>query len=198
MKDFWDKKHRENSLPSLSGHSWPTICRGLYLDPYDVLGKNVLEIGVGLAICSHDLHMEGANLTCCDISEVAMERVKSFASFIFPSALASLPENFFNLAISYCVTQHINDFSLQNQLTYVVKALREDGVFAMQYAFPTYGAVFSEDALSMGAGSVCRPVEKMYDMVKAAHGHIVYHRIFGIYPQYHSGWAIVHVKKGDV
>ncbi len=195
IKEFWETKHMENSLPSLSGHPWPTIRAGLYLRELDVFKKNVLEVGVGLAICSKELYARGANLSCVDISKNALLRVADFATTYKAETIHLLPEEFFDLAISYCVTQHINDDSLQKQLNAVVKALKADGIFAMQYAFPTYGNSFEEGYHAMASGSVCRPLEKMYDMVGVAGGRIVYHRIFGIYPQYKSGWAVIHIMK---
>lgn len=47
----------------------------------------------------------------------------------------------------------------------------------------------------MQAGAVNRPIERMYKLVDEAVGRIVNSWIFGVYPQYNSGWGVIHIMK---
>jgi SAM-dependent methyltransferase len=202
MKEFWEEKHRNNALLFLSGHPAAAIIKGLYIEPLveKLLGKpsEVLEIGVGLGICTQDLHNMGLAVSCLDISEEALRRVEKITArrYFDVGAWCLLPDTF-DLAISYCVTQHMNDESLAYQLKYVIRSLKPSGIFAMQYSFPFYGSQIDQGMQQMQAGAVNRPVEKMFQLVSEASGQIVLNRIYGIYPQYSSGWGVIHIVKKE-
>lgn len=196
IKEFWDEKHREKNLASLSGHPGQTIVDGLYIKHLIETGKAILEIGVGLGYCTKDLQMMGLKVSVVDISEIAIARVKDWTvNTYLDTNISALPSDAFDIAISYCVTQHINNETLAAQLKEVIRSLKSDGTFAMQYSFPLYCIPTSETLEMMQAGAVNRPVEVMYKMVADAGGLIVYSRIYGIYPQYSSGWDIIHIRR---
>lgn len=200
MKKFWEEKHQENSLPYLSGHPGSAIIKGLYIEllieKLAARSNEVLEIGVGLGICTQDLRNLGLSISCVDVSETALRRVEKITVRRYlASEISSLPSDHFDVAISYCVTQHINDESLSEQLREVIRSLKPEGLFAMQYSFPAYGSQIEQSEERMQAGAVNRPIECMYNLVATAEGQIVYHRIYGVYPQYNSGWGIIHIMK---
>ena len=186
MKDFWEKQHKENSALYLSGHSGQTVLDGLYLYKLPKENPRVLEIGVGLGICTNDLVKMDAEVDCLDISLEALERVRNIAKngFLIPEAL---PSGSYDLAISYCVTQHMNTPDLRKQLKHVIQSLKPDGIFAMQYAMPYHADRIYESAAAQESGSVCRTAETMNDLIEAAEGRVVFHRIWGFFPQYNSG-----------
>jgi len=201
MKKFWEEKHLESSKSYLSGHPAEAIIKGLYIESIieDLRNRpaaDVLEIGVGMGICTKDLHGMGFNISCVDISEEALRRIQHLAVRTYLDiGIWGLPPGSFDLAISYCVTQHINDASLGEQLKHVIRSLRPSGIFAMQYSFPAYGSQIEQGIERMQAGAVNRPIERMYKMVEEAGGKIVLSRIYGVFPQYNSGWAIAHIMK---
>ena len=196
MKDFWEKQHDEKSIQALSGHPGQTVLDGLYLYKLPKANPRVLEIGVGLGICTLDLIKMGANVDCLDIAIGAIERVKHAIThgFLNPEYL---PDDTYDLAISYCVTQHMDNTNFTNQLKNVIRSLKPGGVFAMQYAIPYHTDLIHQSKEAQEAGSVCRTVGGMNDMIEEAGGKIVFHRIWGFFPQYNSGWAIVHMVKGS-
>lgn len=193
IKEFWEEKHRTDDKLSLSGHGGLTVLAGLFVKK-ELAGSRVLEIGVGLGYCTSALHLFRAKVYAVDISERALERVGAFVEeSLLESNIDKLPSDFFDLAISYCVTQHMNNDGLKRQLKEVIRSLRIDGTFAMQYSFPLYGTRISEELEDMKNGAVNRPIEVMYKMVEVAGGYIIESHISGVYPQYGSGWAVIHI-----
>lgn len=196
MKEFWEARHKEDNIASLSGHPASAIINGLYLKGIITPGSRLLEIGVGLGICTRELVDMGFKVTVLDISEEAIKRVRAMVRRAYlESEIETLPDNYYDIAISYCVVQHMNNQSLTRQLKNVIRSLTPDGIYAMQYAIPFHKAEYNESAMAMEGGSVCRPPEIMYELVDHAGGKIVYHRIWGMFPQYQSGWAIAHIMR---
>lgn len=193
MREFWEQKHQEESKLALSGHDGPTVLTALNVSVNEVM--NVLEIGVGLGYCTRYLSHKGANLHCVDIAQTALNRVKDIAKGYLADNIGQLPSDHFDLALSMCVTQHINDEMLEKQLTEVIRALRTDGVYAMQFSFPFHGARTEQSETEMQNGECARPIEKMYAMIEAAGGNVKMANIMGVYPQFKSGWCLVHIGK---
>jgi SAM-dependent methyltransferase len=196
MKEFWEARHKENNIQSLSGHPGSAIINGLYIKDVIAPGSRLLEIGVGLGICTRDLVDMGFKVTVLDISEEAIKRVRAMVRRAYlESEIETLPDNYYEIAVSYCVVQHMNNQSLARQLKNVIRCLTPNGIYAMQYAIPFHGSEYNESNIAMEAGSVCRPLEMMYDLVDKAGGKIIYHRIWGMFLQYQSGWAIAHIMR---
>ncbi|HPV97921.1 MAG TPA: class I SAM-dependent methyltransferase [Spirochaetota bacterium] len=193
IKDFWEEKHREESKLSLSGHPGPTVLSALNVV---LTGKmKVLEIGVGLGYCTRYIANMGIEIHCVDIAQAALNRVKDIAKTYLAENIGNLPENYFDRALSLCVTQHIDDAELKKQLGAVIKSLREDGIFAMQFSFPFYGARKEQSEAAMQNGECARPIETMYEMIEAAGGKVKAATIMGVYPLFKSGWCLVHIGK---
>ncbi len=193
MREFWEGKHQEGNKQSLSGHDGPTVLTALKVSLNDI--KTVLEIGVGLGYCSRYLANQGMDLSCVDIAQTALNRVKDIAKGYLAENIGQLPSDHFDLALSMCVTQHINDEMLEKQLTEVIRALRPCGTFAMQFSFPFHGARTEQSETEMQNGECARPIEKMYAMIEAAGGNVKMANIMGVYPQFKSGWCLVHIGK---
>jgi len=193
ISDFWEEKHREESKLSLSGHSGPTVMEALKVNVCD--GMNVLEIGVGLGYCTRYIANKGAKVSCVDIAQAALNRVKDIATVYLAENIGKLPADNFDLAISMCVTQHIDDASLAAQLKEVFRSMKAGAIFAMQYSFPFSGQPMRDGYDAMANGEVNRPIEHIYAMVDAAGGKVNDSRIMGIYPQYKSGWGLLHMVK---
>jgi len=73
----------------------------------------VLNIGVGQGHCTRALAGRGCEVSALDISRHALDKVASvIRAGYLASALHELPESAFDLAISFLVTQHVDDAAL--------------------------------------------------------------------------------------
>jgi ubiquinone/menaquinone biosynthesis C-methylase UbiE len=197
IKDFWEEKHKQEDIIYLSGVRGPMTLERLHV-PNNLKGLKVLEVGVGLGHCTKYLHEHAGDLNCLDISEVALDRVKSFCTMKFLSTqLDQLPDNCYDIAISHLVAQHMNDVDLQEQLLHVIRSLNNKGTFAMQYCFPIDGGVPMESEPAEKSGTVYRPVERMYRIIEKANGTIAAGFINNLFPRYKMGHAVVHIQKKE-
>ena len=89
----------------------------------------------------------------------------------------------------------MNNEAFTRQLQNVIRSLKGNGIYAAQYAIPFRDTQYNESYEAMAGGAVCRPLEMMYELVNQAGGKIIYHRIWGMFPQYQSGWAVAHIGK---
>ena len=161
-------------------------------------GKVILDIGVGGGDESKELYEKGCVVHALDISPLGLERVKPYTiERYLPSQLKELPENFFDLVISHLVTQHMSDEDLLEQMKAVIKGLKKEGIFAMQFADSEIEHYhINQDIERQKSGSICRSIEKMKKMVKEAGGKIV-----GItnkptlFPAFKTKWHAIHIKK---
>ena len=134
VKSFWENVHSNAIGRYLTGTPGAEIWDVCHITDLVHPGINVLNIGVGLGNCTSDLHFAGANVYVLDICQEAIDKVKPIIvdGWISENIL-SLPCDFFDLSISYLVAQHISDYVLNEQLRYVIRSLKKDGVFAMQF-----------------------------------------------------------------
>jgi cyclopropane fatty-acyl-phospholipid synthase-like methyltransferase len=111
--------------------------------------------------------------------------------------ITSLPNNTFNLIISHLVTQHIDLKTLTDQIKNVVRALKDDGIFAMQFAYSTYSQRTTEDPTldNIIGGGMCRTLGQMDDIVSSVDGEIVWAKKTLNCQYWHSGWYAVHIVK---
>ena len=196
---FWDKMHMENNIKFLTGSTGPKVWKQLNITNLIKKDKVVLNIGVGLGYCSFALKEKQVQLHCLDISQVALDRVRKIAKVWLASELNLLPSNTFDLAISYLVTQHISDIDLKTQLVNVIRALKPEGIFAMQFAFDTN----EKNKLSVYTnrnfqnGGVCRDLNYITKLVSEANGKIVWISKPTLYLKQQAGFYSIHIKKKD-
>jgi cyclopropane fatty-acyl-phospholipid synthase-like methyltransferase len=196
MKEFWDSKHKDDSILSLTGSSANQVIEILDIKNRISKGIKLLEIGVGLGICTRELVNKDIDVYCLDISQVALDRVKPFARGLYLAEdLPKLPTNFFDLAISTFVAQHMTNKDLQEQLNHVISSLKDDGVFAFQYIIPFRGREISETRSELDHGGVSRTVEEMNEMVSLANGYSIFHKVDRLFPQFKMCWGIFHAKR---
>jgi SAM-dependent methyltransferase len=136
IKEFWENAHKNDEELWLTGsylnQIWPLFQITDKLKP----GIKVLNIGVGLGRDTQELHTKKTIVDVLDISQIALDRVKSITRRQFLSSnLKDLPINEYDIAVSHLVTQHMNDTDLVEQIQYVLRSLKPDGIFAMQFAF---------------------------------------------------------------
>ncbi|MFN8005743.1 MAG: tetratricopeptide repeat protein [Terriglobia bacterium] len=200
IKSWWDHHHEADTVLWLTGSHGRQVWEPLKVLNRVRPGNLVLNIGVGLGYCTRDLVMQGAQVHVLDISEVALNRVRGIVKKCWlASQLNDLPAGTYDLAISHLVTQHMRNQDLTRQMMAVVQSLKENGVFAMQFAFPTNSPAsdyrIDESEASIRGGLVFRPFLAMEKIVKAAGGKIVWAKKLGIYEP--CGWYGVHIIKDE-
>ena len=206
IEDWWDYHHegKGDYHQWLTASAGPEVWHNLNIDKLIKPNKVVLNIGVGLGHCTRELARRKCVVHALDISPVALAKVESFtAKTWLPPTLPDIPENTFDLAISYLVTQHMVDEDLLEQISGVLRSLKPTGVFAMQFAFAlnrqandlTYPP--AERIARMKSGGMCRSLEGMARLVDQAGGSIAYARRIGMFPEQGSGWYAMHIVRPD-
>ena len=198
IKEYWDNAHKETKLGPLTNSSGISVWEELNI--VDLIHKDsiILNIGIGTGRCTKDLIAIGAKVYVLDISEIAINRVKEIVSgYWLSDNIASLPKNTFDLAISHLVTQHIDLKTLTDQIKNVVIALKDGGIFAMQFAYSTYSLRTTEDPTldNIVGGGMCRTLGQMDDVVSSVGGEIVWAKKTLNCQYWHSGWYAVHIVK---
>lgn len=207
IKEFWETAHQGNNELWLTGSYLHQVW-----EPMKILNRltpeiKVLNIGVGLGRDTRELHDRKAIVDVLDISEAALERVKSITRNRFLSSnLSGLPINEYDIAVSHLVTQHMNDEDLIEQITYVIRSLKPDGIFGMQFAFiddtpeaneqlnKTYNNVINIPRENKG--HMFRTLSKMKDIVESfCAGKIVWNSDVITYAHTPIKWYYIQIMK---
>ena len=172
--EHWDTKHRNNDIKYLSGTNPKTVFKILKTNKYIVPDANVLVIGVGMGYDITELVDKKCNVYALDISKIALDRVKCYTIDGFLSSeIERLPDNTFDLVMSYLVSIHMTDDDLIRQISCVVKSLKAKGVFAMQVTNLDQLDTEKFNKLSWQMeGCFTRSIEAMKIIVKIAGGKI--------------------------
>jgi len=198
---WWDACHTGSHPQAgffLTGHQGPEVWDYLEVKNLLVPGLAVLNIGVGLGHCTRNLASLGCQVSVLDISRAALDKVRDCVQAAYlAESVEDLPENAFDLAISFLVSQHMNHRDLDQQLAAVIRSLKPDGIFAMQYAFRLDPAAPSDEDSPQNCkeGGVCRTAARMEELVRLAGGQVVADRVIGLYPDYGSGWSALRIVK---
>ncbi len=173
IKEFWDDCHNKELVRSLSGCSYNSIVKALHLQEYIKTSDTVLEMGVGLGGVVKGFYEENKKVSGLDISEVALDKVSEWCENIYTvAAVNNLPINYFDIIVSANVVQHIDTSLLKKELKYLIRALKNTGVFAVEF-------VTNNNISDMGinpcletlkGGSCCRTPEVFKQLVKEAGG----------------------------
>ena len=114
LEEFWQKQHIDKT-DWLTGTSFDSLLTQYCLTEQSFNGLSCLEIGVGFGKITEKLSELTAELHCCDISSVALDRVKSWAlSTWFTDQLDQIPP--VDIAICHLVLVHCNDMECQRIL----------------------------------------------------------------------------------
>jgi hypothetical protein len=162
----------------ISDHGGPDLWKALNIANRIAPNVLVLEIGVGGGKDIRELHARGVKVHGLDITPEALDKVQAFTEgqWLEPQ-IELLPENFFDIAISHLVTQHIANETLSRQIKYVLRALKTNGIFAMQFADRVTGvdrASYAETLDCQKEGGVCRSLGMMKEIVNTSGGKITW------------------------
>ena len=201
VSDWWELCHgsegHEEHRWYLTGSKGPEVWSALNIAQRLTSGKKVLNIGIGMGYCTRRLKELSCAVSALDVSYAGLEQVKDICEHTWhPSALDTLPDRYFDVAISNLVAQHMTNQDLMDQLHHVIRSLKSDGVFALQFAFQPGNRRFeisSESAHAQKAGAVLRSLGLMEKMVVQAGGDIVWASRIGLFPEYGTGWYGVNI-----
>jgi SAM-dependent methyltransferase len=128
-QEFWDTQHRQNS------RYWLTDSIPAHVLAQHRVGrptnKRVMDIGVGTGGLVTYLAKYGNTMIACDISPVALERVRYTAQVVLPKDLLTVEP--VDLAICHLVFQHCVDATMFEIIRNV--RLTETGLFSFQFAY---------------------------------------------------------------
>ncbi len=131
LETFWNEAHKFKERRWLNGISLHGYTDFFGVNPHN---KIVLEVGVGLGIATGELSRVCKELHVLDISEVALNKVKTIATTHNISSIETLPEDYFDSVISHLVVQHLNGEGLNFHLKHCIKSLNSKGIFYLQYS----------------------------------------------------------------
>jgi len=133
-EQFWEAAHKRNVHLWISGTPPKEIYERLNIRELLLCkGLSVLNVGVGEGYCEEDLARNGHFVDSLDISRSALERVSRFTAHAYLMA-RDLQDETYDLVIHHLVAQHMTHQALQDQLTHLVRALKCEGLIAMQFA----------------------------------------------------------------
>jgi SAM-dependent methyltransferase len=206
IKDFWDDAHREDKELWLTGSNLYYVWT-----PMNIMNKltpdvKVLNIGVGFGKDTREIAKVSTTVDVLDISQIALDRVKTVTRNQYLSSnIETLPESEYDLAVSHLVTQHMDDYDLLKQLKYVIRSLKPDGIFSMQFAFidetpesiiqlnNVYKNVL--DIPKNKKGHMFRSLLTMEDMVMESGGNITWISEPRKFPNIPIKWYYIHIQK---
>jgi 2-polyprenyl-3-methyl-5-hydroxy-6-metoxy-1,4-benzoquinol methylase len=175
LKKYWEKMHTSKSIRYLSGYSGRSIWHTLSINGFLKGVNTVLNIGVGLGMCTRDLALSGKKVYALDVSEEAIQSVKNVIvrGFTDPKLL---PSDFVDMSICHLVAQHMNDFDLIELISNTLRCIKPDGILAIQFASPNGYQEYSETIKDQCEGTVRRTFEHIERVVNLSGGKIIYSR----------------------
>jgi ubiquinone/menaquinone biosynthesis C-methylase UbiE len=139
-KNFWDSMHIEKNVSALSGCQYVETIEFLGVNKLLVPKMHVLEVGVGLGYVTKGFHENGFLICGLDISDVALERVKKYCEHTYSAEkFEELPSNYFDVIICHNLIQHIPTDLLIVELTHIMRSLKDDGIFAVEFVSSKLG-----------------------------------------------------------
>lgn len=197
IKEWWERAHTSRNEFWLTGSTTgPEVWKYLEITGRLKAKAKVLNIGVGMGYCTHNLAKLGLTVHALDISKAALESVKDVAVCWTPDKLHNLPKNFFDVAISNLVAQHMSDEDLVSQIRGVCRSLKPNGVFAIQFAQNIDNKLIkNKSTVAQKTGNVLRTNKEFIKIVKEANGKIIRMWNGPSYPEFKSRWIFAHIGK---
>lgn len=128
---FWDKHHSNKNKYWLTGSNPPDVIKNHRCQQEFIKANTFLDIGVGLGNMSRYVKKHKKNVIACDISDVALNRVKNIANSIIN--MKDLEKgSHVDLCICHLVFQHCNDETVREIINKVKLTL--SGIFSFQFA----------------------------------------------------------------
>jgi len=151
----------------------------------DIQGKKVLEIGVGRGHCTESFKEFAGELYCCDISEGALDKVRSMAKEVYQTAdISQAPQ--VDLAISHLVFVHCTDDEMLRLINDI--NLNEGGRFMFQVSGLKDGILTDQAKTTLvdDGSHFFRSIEETKDIINRSNKEFV--SIVGPNDILHAGW----------
>ena len=169
ITSFWEASHSLDAKRWLTGSSFSQVAELHNLENYgDLNSKTILNVGVGLGACTQELSRKSKEIDVLDISERALERVKSYTRRQFISSkYEMLPTLEYDLIIHNLVAQHMNDEDLSDQLLHLKNSLKPSGVLTIQFlTIPNSRKSTMDDLATCKLGEVGRTLECIHELIE--------------------------------
>ena len=166
-RNFWDTCHQADSIQHLSGATYDLTISFMQLGDLIRRGKTVLEVGVGMGYVTKGLLDANLLPSAIDISRTALKRVKQYCDEVYMvEELDRIPSDHFDIIICCNMVQHVHTELLKQELEHFMRALKDDGVFAIQFVsndkHPDTGTTAT--LASIQAGALCRSPDFMKEI----------------------------------
>jgi SAM-dependent methyltransferase len=195
MEEWWNECHETPGSLYISNYGGRSLWKAMNIRRRVRWRRKVLEIGVGDGKNIRSLRRRGCKVYALDITPAAFEKVKGLTTETW-LAPENLPDNFFDLAISHLVTQHIDNGTLELQVRNVLRSLRTGGLLAMQFAdWMGIATDYDESFQFQQSGTVRRTLEMIRHIISACEGRIVWVSDPIDFPEFHSRWFYVHIQR---
>jgi len=201
LKEYWTIQHANHDRRLLTGTTGQNTWDNLRIASKIKVGTTVLEIGVGLGHSIREMISKGLNVSVVDIVPEAFECIKDLQIKTYlADQLDTLPEAYFDLAISHMVCCHQPDDILKEQIKYVINSLKPEGIFAILVAGLTGSPIpicylTAKDLDLSKVGAKTRTSNEMIKLAEEVGGKVVY--IDETLPQF-SSWIYsytIHITK---
>ena len=158
-KNFWETCHKDSVLSALTGANYEQTIHFMRVKPFLRPGIAVLEAGIGIGDVPRGLRDAGMRPSAMDISRNALDKVEEYCEAVYlVEDLGRIPSDYFDVIICCNMVQHVPTELLLEELKHFMRALKEDGVFSIQFvsndAYPDLGSMASLDRVK--AGTLCR------------------------------------------
>ena len=199
IKDLWEGFHKEQGVLHLSDNNLGVILT--YLDVVEKYmdAETILEIGVGTTRCTKTMVNSGKEVHCVDISDLALDKARLLTENVYKNTeMDELPSNYFDLAMSLCVIQHINELEFRIHLRETLRALKPDGIFSFQFAFDydnDRNDKIPQDTATMVAGRCCKSVDRVGELVLEYNGEILW--VSNAVKHSILGWHSMKIRRND-
>ncbi len=178
IKDYWEDVHRQKHLGALSGCEYQATIDFLQIADRLKSGIKVLEVGVGMGYVTKGFYENGMEVSVLDISEEALDRVKPYSTWEYSvDDICVLPDDYFDVVICHNGVQHIPTDVLECELFHIIRSLKLEGVFAVEFISTDLiedTGVDSEVLAKLGwddnIGCYCRQPEYLEKMINRLGG----------------------------
>lgn len=175
LKQFWELAHVSGAHLWISGTPPKEIYERLNIQRLiGAKGLSILNVGVGEGYCEMDLVERGHSVDALDVCDSAISKVDGYIRRGYLAA-PDLPSRSYDLIIHHLVAQHMTHEDLREQLTHLIRALKRDGLLAMQFASSQSNSdlvVSDSDEQVVMSGGVLRSKDFMRDLIESCSGTI--------------------------
>lgn len=142
------------------------------VEEYYILQKSdvILEIGIGNGFNVNDLYSRGFNISAFDISTIALDQLSN--DILKYSTYDELPRNYFDIIMSFHVSEHMSPEMLKEQINVMLECLTSTGTYFMSFGITPdndiHKNMFMEDKIK--AGAVYYSLDEMKKLVEECKG----------------------------